>query len=61
MRVNRPGRAAGGGIPASRDALAAWFDAGACCVGLGSALGLTTEHDPHTPLRRIRALLGVGE
>ena len=50
-----------GGIPASRDALAAWFDAGACCVGLGSALGLTTEHDPHTPLRRIRALLGVEE
>lgn len=46
-----------GGIPASREGIAPWLDAGALAVGVGSELGTVAKHGADEVERRARAVL----
>lgn len=46
-----------GGIPASREGIAPWLDAGALAVGIGGELGTVAQHGAHEVERRARAAL----
>lgn len=46
-----------GGIPASREGIAPWLDAGALAVGVGSEIGTAARHGADEVERRARAVL----